>query len=169
MKTTKSSLTSPLVVCADQWSLWGISREKTWNTHHKRLIHDYVLPFIQTSWIHLFAFTIQKGDSSFFNSPFSTIPPSRRIIHPSKRVNGRVNRVIHYSKGERRFVKYSLAQSFNFTRRPRIWYLALPLVFNHYLKTVSGTKCSQKTFFSDLFGTLCNGIPLVSVIPYTFN
>jgi hypothetical protein len=32
------------------------------------------------------------------------------VIHPSKRVNGRINRVNHPSKGEWGFARYTLAE-----------------------------------------------------------
>jgi hypothetical protein len=41
-------------------------------------------------------FILLKGESSFQK----LIHPSIRVIHPSRRMNGRVNRVNHPSKGE---------------------------------------------------------------------
>ncbi len=64
--------------------------------------------------------SLSKGDSSYspFHSPFlngefsfqKLIHLSRSVIHPSKRVNGRVNRRNHPSKGEWGLARYTSAK-----------------------------------------------------------
>jgi hypothetical protein len=48
------------------------------------------------------------------------------VIHPSKRVNGRVNRVNHPSKGEWGFARYTLAEHF----KEQIFFLKTYIIYD---------------------------------------
>ena len=77
--------------------------------------------FTRSSFIHPFSihptltFTLYTDDSDFSKGESSflkPIYPSRRVIHPSKKVNGRTKGVIHPSKGEWSFVEIQFSQKF---------------------------------------------------------